>query len=168
MSLATRAGEGGVGNEAGFGLVLIALTALAVLFAACSPAPVSQLEGEASAGTGPAVILTGDFPDPTVVRDGSTYYMTHSSFDRVPGLLIWRSSDLYSWEPLTHALRRHVGTVWAPDLIKHGDLFYLYFPAGGTNWVTTAATPEGPWSEPIDLDVGGIDPGHVAGADGRR
>ena len=168
MSLAMRPGDGGVGNEAGAAVVLVASTALAVLFAACSSVPVSPPGDGASTGTGPAVILTGDFPDPTVVRDGSTYYMTHSSFDRVPGLLIWRSSDLYNWEPLTHALRRHVGNVWAPDLIKHGDLFYLYFPAGGTNWVTTAAKPEGPWSEPIDLEVGGIDPGHVAGPDGRR
>ena len=35
-------------------------------------------------------------------------------------------------------------------------------------WVTTAASPEGPWSEPIDLETGGIDPGHVAGSDGSR
>jgi len=31
---------------------------------------------------GPAVLLTGDFPDPTVVRGGDTYYITHSSFDQ--------------------------------------------------------------------------------------
>ena len=148
--------------------MLITLTALAVLFAACSSIPAPPLNDGPSADRGPAVVLTGDFPDPTVVRDGDTYYMTHSSFDRVPGLLIWRSNDLYNREPLTHALRRHVGTVWAPDLVKHEDLFYLYFPAGGTNWVTTAASPEGPWSEPVDLKTGGIDPGHVAGSDGRR
>ena len=150
------------------GVLLVALTALALVFAGCSPDPDSQPTDRTANGAGPAVILTGDFPDPTVVRDGDTYYMTHSSFNRVPGLLIWRSNDLYNWLPLTHALRRHIGNVWAPDLIKHGDLFYLYFPAGGTNWVTTAASPEGPWSDPIDLEVGGIDPGHVAGSDGRR
>ena len=104
-------------------------------------------------GAGPAVILTGDFPDPTVVRNGDTYYMTHSSFNRVPGLLIWCSKDLYNWQPLTHALRRHVGNVWAPDLVKHGDLFYLYFPAGGTAGPATShmvvsarsKSPLGPW-----------------------
>lgn len=149
-------------------VVWVGLTALGLLFAGCNANPPSRPEDKALTGAGPAVILTGDFPDPTVVRDGDTYYMTHSSFDRVPGLLIWQSSDLENWQPLTHALRRHVGNVWAPDLIKHGDLFYLYFPAGGTNWVTTAASAEGPWSEPIDLKVRGIDPGHVAGPDGRR
>lgn len=148
--------------------MLITLLALAALYASCGSLSVPSREGGSSAASGAAVILTGDFPDPTVIRDGDSYYMTHSSFDRVPGLLIWRSSDLHNWQPLTHALRRHVGTVWAPELARHEDLFYLYFPAGGTNWVTTAASPAGPWSEPIDLKVGGIDPGHVTGPDGRR
>ena len=150
------------------GVMMAGLTVLAALIAGCTSSTAPPSAGGNSAGAGPAVVLTGDFPDPTVVRDGDSYYMTHSSFNRVPGLLVWRSKDLYNWQPVTHALRRHVGNVWAPELVKHGDLFYLYFPAGGTNWVTTAASPEGPWSEPIDLAVRGIDPGHVAGPDGTR
>lgn len=39
-----------------------------------------------------------------IVRDGHTYYMTHSLFNRVPDFLIWRSTDLYSWQPVTYAL----------------------------------------------------------------
>ncbi len=152
------------GEKLGSGLKRVWPAVLAVALAGCGPDPVDGLAEPPA----PAVILTGDFPDPTVVRDGSTYYMTHSSFNRVPGLLIWRSNDLYNWQPLTHALRRHVGNVWAPDIAKHEDRFYLYFPAGGTNWVTTAASPAGPWSEPVDLKVGGIDPGHIATPDGRR
>lgn len=31
-------------------------------------------------------ILGGDFPDPTIMRDGKDYYMTHSSMFYVPGL----------------------------------------------------------------------------------
>ena len=108
------------------GVILVAFTTLALWFAGCSSNPASQLGDQPLTGVGPAVILTGDFPDPTVVRDGDTHYMTHSSFNRVPGLLIWRSKDLYNWQPLTHALRRHVGNVWAPDLIKHrGSLLPL-------------------------------------------
>ena len=26
-------------------------------------------------------VLAGDYPDPSIVRDGEDYYMTHSSFD---------------------------------------------------------------------------------------
>src|SRR5450631_2499018 len=39
-------------------------------------------------------ILAGDYPDPSILKDGSDYYMTHSSFDASPGLLIWHSRDL--------------------------------------------------------------------------
>ena len=31
--------------------------------------------------------------------------------------------------------------------------------------VTWADTPEGPWSTPVDLKIGGIDPEHVVGED---
>ncbi|WP_223192957.1 family 43 glycosylhydrolase [Paenibacillus sedimenti] len=44
--------------------------------------------------TKPILILPGDYPDPSVVRVGQDYYMTHSSFDYTPGLLIWHPKDL--------------------------------------------------------------------------
>jgi xylan 1,4-beta-xylosidase len=114
-------------------------------------------------------VLGGDYPDPSIIRVGSDYYMTHSSFTYYPGLLVWHSTDLINWERVSVALKKNVGSVWAPDLVKHNDKFYIYFPAGGTNWVVTAASPKGPWSEPIDLKLPGfIDPGHAVGADGTR
>lgn len=114
-------------------------------------------------------VLGGDYPDPSVLRVDSNYYMTHSSFNYCPGLLIWHSTDLVNWTRISHALHKYVGSVWAPDFIKHGETYYIYFPAGGTNWVVTAKSPEGPWSDPIDLDLPGfIDPGHVADKDENR
>lgn len=114
-------------------------------------------------------ILGGDYPDPSVLRVGKDYYMTHSSFEYCPGLLIWHSTDLIHWERIGFALKEYVGSVWAPDLVKYGDQFYIYFPAGRKNWVVTAPTPAGPWSAPVDLKLQGfIDPGHVVDADGNR
>lgn len=113
-------------------------------------------------------ILAGDYPDPSLFCEGDTYYMTHSSFEYYPGLLIWKSQDLVHWTPVTHALHKDVGSVWAPDFIKYQDKYYIYFPADGTNWVVTADNPEGPWSDPVDLEVGHIDPGHVVADDGTR
>lgn len=113
-------------------------------------------------------VLGGDYPDPSVLRVGDDYYMTHSSFEYYPGLLIWHSKDLVNWSPVTRALDTYVGSVYAPDFIKYGDTYYIYFPAGGTNWIVTAPSPEGPWSEPVDLKVPHIDPGHVEGPGNRR
>ena len=114
-------------------------------------------------------VLGGDYPDPSILRIGKDFYMTHSSFNYYPGLLIWHSTDLIHWERVCHALHKNVGSVWAPDLVRYKNTYYIYFPAGGTNWVVTAQTPEGPWTDPVDLKLKGfIDPGHVTTADGKR
>lgn len=115
------------------------------------------------------VVMHGDYPDPTIVLDNGTFYMTHSSYDYYPGLLIWKSKDLVKWTPVTRALHTNVGNVWAPDLLKYKGKFYIYFPTDkGGNYVITAESPEGPWSEPVKIDVKGIDPGHVATPEGKR
>src|SRR5215471_18447035 len=88
-------------------------------------------------------ILGGDYPDPSVIRVGNDYYMTHSSFEYYPGLLIWHSTDLVHWERVGYALHKYVGSVWAPDLVKYKDSFYIYFPAGRKIWVITAKSPAG-------------------------
>lgn len=116
----------------------------------------------------PKAILSGDYPDPTIVRDGKDYYMTHSPFYYMPGFLIWHSQDLMNWEPITRVIPEYTGSAMAPDLIKHNGKFYLYYPAAGTNWVVWADDIREPWSKPIDLKLNRIDPGHVVGQDGKR
>lgn len=113
-------------------------------------------------------VFAGDYPDPSILRDGEDYYVVHSSFEYYPGLLIWHSKDLVNWTPVTQALHKYVGSVWAPDLIKHGDKYYIYFPANNTNYVVVAESINGPWSDPVDLKVGNIDPGHITDNDGKR
>jgi beta-xylosidase len=116
-------------------------------------------------------IIAGDHPDPSIMKDGADYYMTHSSFESVPGLVIWHSRDLVNWTKVTAALTKYVGSVWAPDISKHNGRYFIYFPvkaAKNTNMVIWADRIEGPWSEPIDLNLGQIDPGHVVGEDGKR
>ena len=113
-------------------------------------------------------VLGGDYPDPSIFRDGKDFYLTNSSFEYYPGLLVWHSTDLIHWTRVSHALTKYVGSVYAPDIVKHGDTWYIYFPAAGTNWVVHAPSPEGPWSDPISLQVGRIDPGHLVDADGKR
>jgi xylan 1,4-beta-xylosidase len=116
-------------------------------------------------------IVPGDHPDPSILRDDDDYYLTFSTFESYPGLLIWHSRDLINWRPVAPALFKNVGPVWAPDLVKHGGRYYIYFPSvrePATNYVIWAERIEGPWSAPIDLKIGHIDPGHVVGEDGGR
>jgi len=118
-------------------------------------------------------IVAGDHPDPTILKDGADYYMTFSSFYAYPGVVIWRSRDLLNWSPITTALTKPIGSVWAMDLIRHQGRYYIYIPATPDNrqtvFVIWADAIAGPWSDPIDLMLDGcIDPGHAVGEDGKR
>ena len=128
-------------------------------------------------GTFQNPILFGHWHDPTVVRVGEDYYLSHCEHDQ-RGPLIWHSRDLVNWRPLSRVESlANLQDIWATDLIYHQGLFYLYVPVRletidghltFTNVVVTATDPAGPWSEPVDLGIGGIDPGHVVDADGTR
>ena len=67
------------------------------------------------------------------------------------------------------------GNMWAPDIIYNPAMkkWCQYLSLNGPTWnsciiLLTADRIEGPWSEPVRLDVTGIDPGHVVGEDGKR
>ena len=133
----------------------------------------NQRRADLGNGTFLNPILSGDHPDPTILRDGDVWYMTFSSFESYPGLVIWKSPDLVNWTPVTAALKTNIGSVWAPELVKHQGRFYLYIPARFPDkrsiYVIHADKIEGPWSEPIDLNLPRhIDPGHAVGEDGKR
>lgn len=129
-------------------------------------------------------ILAGDYPDPSVLRDGDEYYLVASSFVYYPGLVIWRSTDLLNWAPVGPALTIPLGSVYAPEIVKHEGRFYIYAavravplmpaPDGSprppiATYVVHADSIEGPWSEPVDVGIyNAIDPGHAVGEDGKR
>ena len=118
-------------------------------------------------------IVAGDHPDPTLLKDGADYYMTASSLQSCPGVVIRHSRDLVNWRPVTAALTQPLGTVWATHLVKHGGRYFIYIPVlQGQRcavYVIHADDIRGPWSEPIDLGLDGcLDPHHVVGEDGQR
>ncbi len=134
------------------------------------------IEGQRKADMGDGYylnpIMAGDHPDPSVLKDGDDYYMTFSSFEAYPALTIWHSKDLVNWQPIGPALKKYIGSIWAPELTKHNGRFYLYIPAkfpGNNNiYVIWADDIRGPWSEPVALNNDRIDPGHILGEDGKR
>ena len=128
-------------------------------------------QGKAKGGVSEAMfknpLFAGDYPDPTILRVGEDFYMTHTSYSYAPGLVVWHSRDLVNWTPLSQVLNETHGEVWAPELVEQGGRYYIYFAMGGIH-VVHAEHPRGPWSAPIDLKINDIDPGHVVGPDGKR
>lgn len=153
------------------GLVL-AIAILAGGVHAQSPKLEGQRQADQNNGTYLNPILAGDHPDPTILKDGDTYYATFSTFESYPGLLVWSSKDLINWQPIAPALTQYLGSVWAPCLVKYKGRYLIYFPARSdakrSNYVVWADHIEGPWSAPIDLNLPKhIDPGFAVGEDGK-
>lgn len=144
--------------------------------------PDGQREADLGNGTFRNPVLSGDRPDPNILKDADDYYATFSSFEYYPGVVIWHSRDLVNWRPLGPALARPLGSVWALDIAKHDGRYFIYVPifnAGGPGFPTVglpckifvihAPSMAGPWSDPVDMGIDGyIDPGHAVGEDGKR
>jgi Glycosyl hydrolases family 43 len=117
-----------------------------------------------------------DVPDPDAIRLSSGgFAMVASSFDRRPGLPLWRSDDLVRWVPAGFAggfapLLDPSGGVWAPSLREHeGRLWITWADPDRGVFVVEAADLEGPWSPPrlVLPGRGPIDPCPFWDVDGR-
>jgi xylan 1,4-beta-xylosidase len=132
-------------------------------------------------------VLRGFNPDPSILRVGEDYYLATSTFEWFPGVQIHHSRDLAHWRLLTRPLSRasqldmrgeHASCgIWAPCLSYDDGLFYLVYTdvktdAGSLkdthNYVVTAPSIEGPWSEPLYLHSHGFDPSLFHAPDGRK
>ncbi|MGI5289944.1 glycoside hydrolase family 43 protein [Nonomuraea polychroma] len=115
-------------------------------------------------------VIGGFHPDPSVCRVGEDYYLVCSSFEYVPGVPIFHSRDLVHWRQIGNVLDRPAqldlppeasasGGIYAPTIRHHDGRFYLITTnvERGT-FVVTADRPEGPWSDPIWIDLPGVDP----------
>ncbi|WP_068877707.1 MULTISPECIES: glycoside hydrolase family 43 protein [unclassified Phenylobacterium] len=141
-------------------------------------------------------ILRGFNPDPSIVRVGDDYYIATSTFEWFPGVQIHHSHDLANWHLVARPLNRpsqldmrgdpDSGGVWAPCLTHAGGLFHLIYTdvkrygrttVGGAsgvslrdfhNYLVTAPTIDGPWSDPVYLNSSGFDPSLFHDDDGRK
>lgn len=116
-------------------------------------------------------ILTGFYPDPSIVKVGPDYYTVHSTFSYFPGLPIMHSRDLKNWEQIGNAIDRpsqmdFMGEqmsrgLFAPAITFYKGLYYLTCTDidNDGNFIITAKNPAGPWSDPVKMpEVRGIDP----------
>jgi alpha-N-arabinofuranosidase len=51
-------------------------------------------------------VLTGFYPDPSIVKVGADYYSVHSTFSYFPGLPIMHSRDLKNWKQIGNVINR--------------------------------------------------------------
>lgn len=124
-------------------------------------------------------VIPGFFPDPSVIRVEDDYYLVTSSFEYFPGVPIFHSKNLVDWEQIGHVLtrkeqvdlsgRRYSHGIYAPTLRYYDGVFYMVTTDvyGIGNFYVTASDPAGPWSNPIRLPYGGIDPSLMFDDDGR-
>lgn len=132
-------------------------------------------------------ILRGFNPDPSIWRVGEDYYIATSTFEWYPGVQIHHSRDLQNWALVSRPLDRASQLdmrgnpdscgVWAPSLSHADGLFWLVYTdmkrydgnyKDSLNYVVTAPSIEGPWSDPIYLNSSGFDPSLFHDDDGRK
>ena len=132
-------------------------------------------------------ILRGFNPDPSICRAGDTYYIATSTFEWYPGVQIHASQDLANWDlvarPLSRAsqldMRGNPDScgVWAPCLSFADGLFWLVYTdvkrldgnfKDAHNYIVSAPSIEGPWSDPIYVNSSGFDPSLFHDEDGRK
>lgn len=132
-------------------------------------------------------ILPGFNPDPSICRVGADYYIATSTFEWYPGVQIHHSTDLVNWQlvnrPLTRAsqldMRGNPDScgIWAPCLSFADGQFWLVYTdvkrfdgnfKDTHNYIVTAPSITGPWSDPVYVNSSGFDPSLFHDDDGRK
>jgi arabinan endo-1,5-alpha-L-arabinosidase len=171
--------------------MLVALAAGAALVTGCTGGSTSGPEPKAGTSTSaaaPAPVIDQDFPDPDVLKVGSTYYAYATQpKDGSSNISMATSPDLTTWtvspkDPLpTLPSWATNGHTWAPDVSAVAGGYVMYFTAHSVDpdlqciGVARAARPEGPFapvgSKPLvcpAADGGAIDPASFTDTDGSR
>ncbi|EQC95420.1 MAG: family 43 glycosylhydrolase [Lactococcus lactis] len=133
-------------------------------------------------------IIPGMAPDPSIIRVENTYYLATSTFHWMPGIQLYKSTDLVNWTLIDNVLKKDKinlqgtntpGGIWAPHLsydieTKKYWLAYSHMVnmAGrefsSNSYMMWSENISGPRSEPIYLTSIGFDPSLFHDEDGRH
>ena len=133
-------------------------------------------------------ILPGFHADPSICMAQGEYFIANSTFEWYPGVEISRSKDLVHWTHVPSPLsekrlldmngEKFSCGIWAPCLSYSNGTFYLVFtnvrnwnfgPQKDTpNFLVTAKSIEGPWSDPIFMNASGFDDSMFHDDDGKH
>jgi xylan 1,4-beta-xylosidase len=116
-------------------------------------------------------ILSGFYPDPSIVQVSSDYYLINSTFSYFPGIPVFHSKDLKNWKQIGNVIdrtsqldfmgERMTRGLFAPAISYYNGTYYVTCTDidHDGNFVVTAKNPAGPWSNPVKIQqVRGIDP----------
>jgi hypothetical protein len=137
-------------------------------------------------GTSGGLVYPFDFPDPDVLRVGSTYF-AYGTNSVAGNIQIIESTNLTNWNVVGNALPNLPSwaapdATWAPAVAQIGGQYLLYYaadvagPGGGEECISvaTAAQPQGPFidnsSFPLECQPslgGSLDPSPFIDTDGK-
>ncbi|MFZ5519304.1 MAG: glycoside hydrolase family 43 protein [Candidatus Zhuqueibacterota bacterium] len=115
-------------------------------------------------------VIPGFHPDPSVCCAGDDYFLVCSSCEYFPGVPIFHSKDLIHWRHIGYCLSRASQLdlsrayfsrgIYAPTIRHHDGMFYVITTnvSDRGNFIIRAENPLGTWSDPVWMDVPGIDP----------
>jgi xylan 1,4-beta-xylosidase len=119
----------------------------------------------------PNPLIPGFYPDPSVVKVGPDYYLATSTFEYLPGIPVFHSTDLVGWDLIGHVVTRPGqlasadvptnGGAWAPTIRFRDGAFYVVVTdaMGRGMLIFTATNPAGQWSDGTVIEgIHGIDP----------
>ena len=125
-------------------------------------------------------VLSGDYPDPSVIRVGKDYWATATSSEWGPQFPILHSTDLVNWEITGSVFAHRPGwssaNFWAPEIAVYKGRYYVYYVARKKGAalavaVATADNPSGPYTDHgplVSQPAGSIDPVPFNDENGRR
>lgn len=115
-------------------------------------------------------VIRGFNPDPSICEANGKFYLVCSSFCYFPGVPLYESEDLVNWTRIGAVITRpsqvnlegmniHTG-IYAPTIRFHDGRFYMITTnvGGGGHFYVYTDDIYGEWSEPIWIDLPGIDP----------
>ncbi|MBF9236655.1 family 43 glycosylhydrolase [Hymenobacter sp. BT683] len=119
------------------------------------------LAAAATAAPAPALfanpVLPGDYPDPSVVKVGATYWASATSSNWGPAFPLLKSDNLTEWKLVGHVFPDKLPDwadyyFWAPEITQEGAKTYVFYTAhkkGGNLAVAVASAdrPEGPYTD---------------------
>ena len=109
--------------------------------------------------------LWADIPDPSIVRVGDDFYMSHTTMHFAPGVPIMKSSDLANWRVVGYAYQTLINNdqmnlnggknaygkgSWASSIRYKDGTFYVLVPSytsNKTHLYSTKDVEKGPWKE---------------------